>query len=82
MLFDEWPIWPRSYFHADAWLRVAYNAALKSANQPRRAKTLRGYLKSVQRALDRIDFDHPLTQWALWIGGVFIPISILVAVFV
>jgi hypothetical protein len=39
-------------------------------------------IQSVRTAVDRADFEHPLTQWALWIGGIGIPLLILVAVFI
>ena len=39
-------------------------------------------IQSVRIGLGRINFEHSHTQWALWIGGVGIPLLILVAVFI
>jgi hypothetical protein len=82
-IFDEWPIWPRSYFHSEVWLQGAFDAAFESKNQTRRIRrTLLDLMKAARNSLSRIDFEHPVTQPALWIGGVAMPLLILIAIFV
>ena len=83
MMFDEWPVWPRTCFLADAWLREKFDAALRPTHQARKcSKTLLAGVKSVQRALHQIDFDHPRMQWVLWIGGIILPTLFIIAVLV
>lgn len=82
MIFDEWPIWPRSYFHAEQWLRRSFDAATTPKNQtvkPRRA--LLDRIRSVSINLERVDFDHPHAQPALWFGGIVLPLLVLVIAF-
>ena len=43
--------------------------------------TLLAGIQSVRIAVNRIDFEHPFVQWVLWIGGLGIPLLILVGVF-